>query len=110
MTQDNYECRACHGTMYVPDGMDPLEEDVRYCSDCMVVELERLQGIVGRRPKTADGITIELGMTVWAWIGNRLVNTEVYEITLSHCGYDRHVFRHGNTYSTSEAAEKARQP
>ena len=46
MTPDDYECRKCGHSMYVPDGMDPLEGDVRFCSDCMVVELERLQDIL----------------------------------------------------------------
>jgi len=29
--------------MMVPDGMDPLEEDVRYCESCAIDEIERLQ-------------------------------------------------------------------
>ena len=43
MTPDDYTCRTCHAAMHIPDGMDPLEEDVRLCSDCAYAEIERLQ-------------------------------------------------------------------
>jgi len=43
MTPENYECRKCHQGMYVPDGMDPLDEDVRFCEACAIDEIERLQ-------------------------------------------------------------------
>ena len=43
MTPDDYECKKCHASMYVPDGMDPLEDNVRFCTDCAYTEIERLQ-------------------------------------------------------------------
>ena len=43
MTPDDYTCRRCHAAMHVPDGLDPLEDHVRLCSDCAYAELERLQ-------------------------------------------------------------------
>lgn len=43
MTPDDYECRACGASMFVPDGMDPAEEDVRYCESCAIAEIERLR-------------------------------------------------------------------
>ena len=42
MTPDDYECRRCYGSMYVPDGMDPLEPDVRFCDQCAIAEIETL--------------------------------------------------------------------
>jgi hypothetical protein len=29
--------------MYVPDGLDPLDEDVRYCDSCAADEIKRLR-------------------------------------------------------------------
>lgn len=46
MTPEDYECRKCHQGMYVPDGMDPLDEDVRFCEACAIDEIERLGLIV----------------------------------------------------------------
>ena len=43
MTPDDYTCRRCHAAMHVPDGLDPLEDHVRVCTDCAYTELERLQ-------------------------------------------------------------------
>ena len=42
MTPDDYLCRKCGQSMYVPDGMDPLEENVRFCESCAIQEIERL--------------------------------------------------------------------
>ena len=43
MNPDDYECRTCHVSMYVPNGLDPLDEDVRYCDSCAADEIERLR-------------------------------------------------------------------
>jgi hypothetical protein len=48
---EDYSCRKCHVSMFVPDGMDPLEEDVRFCGSCAIDEIERLREIVARFPK-----------------------------------------------------------
>ena len=40
---EDYSCLRCHASLYVPDGMDPLEEDVRYCGSCAICEIERLR-------------------------------------------------------------------
>lgn len=48
MSDDDYTCRKCHQSMYVPDGMDPLEESVRFCESCAIDEIERLQADVER--------------------------------------------------------------
>ena len=40
---DDYTCRSCGAAMFVPDGEDPLEEDVRYCGPCAIEEIERLR-------------------------------------------------------------------
>lgn len=42
---ESYECRSCHCAMCVPDGLEPLELDVRYCPSCAVEEIERLRSI-----------------------------------------------------------------
>ena len=43
MTNDDYQCRKCGAMLYVPDGEDPLDEDVRYCTECAVGEIESLR-------------------------------------------------------------------
>jgi hypothetical protein len=91
-----HQCIGCELDGY----RDRIEQLTRECDEARAV-IERL-------PKTADNVPIVLGMTVWAWLGHRVVNTEVYELSLSHCGYDRHVFLHRDVYSTYEAAEAAR--
>jgi len=47
MAPEDYCCRVCHRSMYVPDGLDPLDEDVRFCSECAINEIERLRGQIG---------------------------------------------------------------
>ena len=42
-SSDDYRCRSCHQPMFVPDGMEPLESDVRFCDSCAAGEIERLQ-------------------------------------------------------------------
>jgi hypothetical protein len=40
---DDYECKSCHCSMDVPEGMDELDEDVRFCGPCAIAEIERLK-------------------------------------------------------------------
>jgi hypothetical protein len=47
MTPEDYEFRKCHQSMCVPDGMDPLDEDVRFCESCAIDEIERL-GLIAK--------------------------------------------------------------
>ena len=47
MTPEDYKCRKCHQSMFVPDGMDPLDEDVRFCESCAIDEIER-QGLIAK--------------------------------------------------------------
>ena len=54
MTPDDYECRTCHVSMYVPGGMDPLDEDVRYCDSCAADEIERLRTENARLTRELD--------------------------------------------------------
>jgi len=35
--------------MHVPDGMEPLDEDVRFCHSCAIEEIERLDELFGKR-------------------------------------------------------------
>ncbi len=88
--------------------------DVWYCDNETVLELcaeverlnsvvEKLQAIVHRLPKTADGVPIYPGMTVWALIaGREISDAEVQAVGIGG------VWRY--CYSTREAAEKARNP
>jgi hypothetical protein len=43
---DDYECRECGQPMYVPDGCDELEPEVRYCPECAANEILRLRGLL----------------------------------------------------------------
>ena len=64
-------------------------------------KIERLQAIVDRLPKTADGVPIVPGMEVWSWMGDAgLMSTEITRIGKG--GW------FAACYSTREAAEKAR--
>ena len=113
MTPDDYECRTCHQGMTVPDLCDPLDEDVRYCTDCMVAELERLQSGL---PKTADGVSMVLGMTVYTLRSDGVIRQRrVVEIGTKWIGVQvgALVGTRGSAmpsiiYSTKDAAEKAR--
>ena len=121
MTPDDYECRSCHCSMYVPGGMDPLDEDVRYCDSCAADEIERLRAIVARMAKTADGVPIVLGQTeLWARddyddppkvfrLGTAFALTVGVAMGPPKvmAGQSRFVDC-DQTYSTREAAEKAR--
>jgi hypothetical protein len=55
---DDYSCIRCHVSLHVPDEMDPLEPDVRFCPSCAIDEIERLRAIVDRLPRTADGVPV----------------------------------------------------
>ena len=43
MNTEDYSCRSCGAALFVPDGEDPLEEDVRFCGSCAIDEIERLR-------------------------------------------------------------------
>jgi hypothetical protein len=65
--------------------------------------MDRLQAIVDRLPKTADGVPIAPGASVWAWMGDAgIVETEIQRVGKGGW-FDA-------CYSTREAAEKARTP
>jgi len=107
---DDYTCQSCGATMFVPDGEDPLEADVRYCGPCAIGEIERLRAIVDKLPKTADGATVVPGMDVFR-CGGRLRSRAMmhYEPWSSHCWEDCVCGPSvRSSYSTREAAEKAR--
>lgn len=53
---EDYCCLRCHGSMSVTDGMDPLEEDVRYCDSCAILEIEHLR----EQLKTAAADTVRM--------------------------------------------------
>jgi hypothetical protein len=77
--------------------------------------IERLQAIVNRLPKTADGVPITLGDDLWSNDSRGTFEWCVTEIhTHDVCGKFHGapcVFeQYGNCYSTREAAEKARKP
>lgn len=111
MTPENYECRKCHQGMYVPDGMDPLDEDVRFCESCAIDEIERLQEIIGHLPKTADGVLIVPGISVWLKTGKN-VTVDSVEVMLDTIGWrdiTGRPYLGSECYSTSEAAEAARK-
>lgn len=85
-----------------PESHKPILRD---CSDALMQaadEIERLRAIVDRLPKTADGVPIYPGMTVWALIpGLEISDAEVQVVGIGG------VWRY--CYSTREAAEKARK-
>ena len=73
-------------------------------------EVDRLQAIVDRLPKTADGVPIVADMEVWL-IGS---NCDPFQVTVENEIVirfpDQETSRHYTSwcYSTKEAAEKAR--
>ena len=81
-----------------------------------VAELERLQAIVDRLPKTADGVPMALGQTVFTLRSDGVIRgRQVIEITDDWIGVQvgalvgtRGSARPEIIYSTREAAEKAR--
>ena len=115
MIPDNYTCRRCHTAMHVPDGMDPLDEDVRYCDSCATDEIERLRASVDRLPQTADGVPIAQvrGEQVWRSVGPEGIPQGSVSFRFGLA-----VFRGAthdemrlivDCYSTREAAEEARK-
>jgi hypothetical protein len=110
MTPDDYECRRCHVAMYVPDGYDPLEEDVRFCMDCMVSELERLQAGL---PKTSDGVSMVPGDSVFVYDTQTLVTVGCIQNTFGgrvmwQDDHARRLLDGCECYSSRDAWEKAR--
>ena len=80
--------------MGVPDRCEHGEYEDRECPQC---ELKRLRAIVDNLPKTADGVPVTPGMTLWGLGGE-------YGIDVNH------IRAGGNyplMYSTSEAAAQA---
>lgn len=85
MTPEDYACRNCHRSIYVPDGMDSLEPEVRFCHSCAIEELmttgqperpdkteeiERLQagtGADGTWPKDCPQRIFVYGAAWWHW-------------------------------------------
>lgn len=123
MNPDDYECRTCHVSMDVPDGLDPLDEDVRYCDSCAADEIKRLRAFLDRLPKTADQVPIVLGQTeLWAR-DDYSYPPQVFRLGIAisltvgvafgppkvMTGQSRFVDC-DQTYSTRAAAEKARIP
>lgn len=73
-------------------------------------EMGRLQAIDDKLEKTADGVEITLGMTLWCEWCRRPASFEVYVIDPTHCGdADRLRIRHALVFSTPEAMEKAKE-
>lgn len=74
-------------------------------------EIERFRAIVDRLPKTADGVPVVPGMTLWARLRGRWVEVAVAQVALcgvlstAHHGY----ISAKNTFSTREAAEAAKE-
>ena len=76
----------------------------------MTEKCERLQAIVGKLPKTADGVPIELGITSYGVLpSGRIYDFEVCGITHWHINDgDRYHFRYDKVFSTRLAAEQAK--
>lgn len=111
MNLDDYECRKCHKGMYVPDGMDPLDEDVRFCESCAIEEIERLQSIVDRLPKTRDGVPIQVNDRLWTKYDERPVVVEYFRPLLAgrwSIFTNRGQRSDNECYSTREAVERPR--
>jgi hypothetical protein len=93
--------------MYVPDGLDPLEEDIRFCSDCVYDEIERLTEIVDRLPKDALGNAILIGDTRYTIDGKQITIWRIgLEYVTSECGFK---YEPDALYPTCDEAEKARE-
>lgn len=52
---DDYECRTCHCLLDIPEGMDELDEDVRFCGPCAIDEIERLRTLHADSPNRNYG-------------------------------------------------------
>lgn len=46
MMPDDYECHKRHASVYVPGGMEPLDDDVRLCHECAIDEILTLRKVL----------------------------------------------------------------
>jgi hypothetical protein len=129
---DDYSCRSCNAAMYVPDGEDKrfcrhcaIEEIDRLREENtalraavqsaheradhwteqaagFVGERDRLQAIVDRLPKTADGVPVVPGQFIYASDGKAVM-------MLRYAENDGRMAYPEVCYSTREAAVAARE-
>ncbi len=79
-------------------------------------EIDRLRAIVDKLPKTADGVVVKHGDTVFVlayregveWVCNRISPQPARMEILADCKDPYAKFPIGECYSTREAAEKAK--
>ncbi len=110
---DNRELRAEIAQLHLELAQGKYRESTAcgYCSHSgvlMLAEIERLQAIVDTLPKTADGVVIVPGATVWQVETSNAGRT--WQITDRQTDPDIWPFSgwcKGRCYSTREAAEKA---
>ena len=77
---EDYSCVRCHGSMYVPDGMDSLEPDVRYCGPCAICEIERLRDEIRElRKSLADEIAGDPIVAAVVEIGEEIDEDDEWE-------------------------------
>ncbi len=135
-------CDECNGAGWHYDqrdmhakGKPPLECGIVACEECahgkriaiLIAERDRLKAIVDTLPKTADGVHVAPGSTVWCFDaelygdshGDFEGNPFEAKITSWDVGPDRETLFYIDgrgevwafaTFSTREAAEKARNP
>jgi hypothetical protein len=100
----------------------PPEPVCMYCADCyskQVAEIERLRAIVDKLPKTADGVTISPGMSVWCLLDDewqKVIASEVSDVGQVNImdevddegGGFWEIREASDCYSTRQAAEEAK--
>ena len=91
-----------------PEDLDSAEDILEELAD----EIERLQAIIDKLPKTADGVPVVPGMRLWSSYNNgrdvtgfSTCDGRLVEIIFKD-GFDRCTWAH---YSTREAVQKARE-
>lgn len=108
------ECCKCHQSMSLDDGCEWGDFERLYCWGCAHDEIYRLRAIVDRLPKTADGVPIAPGDTLYDRYRALAFNITGFNTRdgMLSCLYGAGGFDAicSGYYSTREDAEKARNP
>lgn len=88
--------------------------DIHGRMKALVSDIEELQAIVDKLPKTADGVPITIGTRLWVWdtdIGCYQVRESVRLISATAVSLDGHNTANSAStfFSTREAAEAAKE-
>lgn len=100
-----YYCERCKRDIRPYDG---CLERPQPCRCCLEAEVERLQGIVDKLPKTADGVSVVPGVDhVWQVLHGEMRRGWIATVAIDTWGGDKMIGIENvkDWYSTREAAE-----